>query len=165
MNFTERFTPTPTISSIIFRRILVKGKAARRGISVVEAVIAMALISILSAAAFTAINASLKANTRSIMRFSSISLISDSLECFKYSRDTEEFKSSLVFSGNDFTGPLNLINSDYMYVFDKGGYKVIVTLNWEQKTFAAYAQTNSGEVFYTFNPLPDGSSGRYKKGG
>lgn len=139
-----------------------KGKAARRGISVVEAVIAMALISILSAAAFTAINASLKANTRSIMRFSSISLISDSLECFKYSRDTEEFESSLVFSGNDFTVPLNLIN---MYVFDKGGYKVIVTLNWEQKTFAAYAQTNSGEVFYTFNPLPDGSSGRYKKGG
>lgn len=161
MNFTERFTPTPTISSIIFRRILVKGKAARRGISVVEAVIAMALISILSAAAFTAINASLKANTRSIMRFSSISLISDSLECFKYSRDKEEFESSLVFSGNDFT---DLINSD-MYVFDKGGYKVIVTLNWEQKTFAAYAQTNSGEVFYTFNPLPDGSSGRYKKGG
>ena len=62
-----------------------KKHSSKKGVSVVEAVIAMALISIVASASFTAITASIRTNARAVMRFKSISIVGDCLECFKYS--------------------------------------------------------------------------------
>lgn len=142
-----------------------KKHSSKKGVSVVEAVIAMALISIVASASFTAITASIRTNARAVMRFKSISIVGDCLECFKYSDTPEEFEKSLEFAGmvkdEDYTaGVLLQLFNTVIYVFDKGEYRVVVTINWESGTFNASA-TTSQEVFYTFG---DGSDG-YIKGG
>lgn len=140
-----------------------KKHSSKKGVSVVEAVIAMALISIVASASFTAITASIRTNARAVMRFKSISIVGDCLECFKYSDTPEEFEKSLEFAGMvkdvDYSF-LNFPVGSNAYFFNQGEYQVVVTINWESGTFNASA-TTSQEVFYTFG---DGSDG-YKKGG
>ena len=143
-----------------------KKHSSKKGVSVVEAVIAMALISIVASASFTAITASIRTNARAVMRFKSISIVGDCLECFKYSDTPEEFEKSLEFAGmvkdEDYTaGVLSQLFNTVIYVFDKGEYQVVVTINWESGKFNASATTSQEEVFYTFG---DGSDG-YIKGG
>lgn len=152
------YIPTHTISSTTFKEDDMKKHSSKKGVSVVEAVIAMALISIVASASFTAITASIRTNARAVMRFKSISIVGDCLECFKYSDTPEEFEKSLEFAGMVKDVDYSFLN--FQYIFNQGEYQVVVTINWESGTFNASA-TTSQEVFYTFG---DGSDG-YKKGG
>lgn len=135
-----------------------KKHSSKKGVSVVEAVIAMALISIVASASFTAITASIRTNARAVMRFKSISIVGDCLECFKYSDTPEEFEKSLEFAGMVKDVDYSFLN--FQYIFNQGEYQVVVTINWKSGEFNASA-TTSQEVFYTFG---DGSDG-YIKGG
>lgn len=136
-----------------------KKHSSKKGVSVVEAVIAMALISIVASASFTAITASIRTNARAVMRFKSISIVGDCLECFKYSDTPEEFEKSLEFAGMVKDVDYSFLN--FQYIFNQGEYQVVVTINWESGKFNASATTSQEEVFYTFG---DGSDG-YIKGG
>lgn len=136
-----------------------KKHSSKKGVSVVEAVIAMALISIVASASFTAITASIRTNARAVMRFKSISIVGDCLECFKYSDTPEEFEKSLEFAGMVKDVDYSFLN--FQYIFNQGEYRVVVTINWESGEFNASATTSQEEVFYTFG---DGSDG-YIKGG
>lgn len=139
-----------------------KKHSSKKGVSVVEAVIAMALISIVASASFTAITASIRTNARAVMRFKSISIVGDCLECFKYSDTPEEFEKSLEFAGMVKDVDYSFLNFNaYLYIFNQGEYQVVVTINWESGKFNASATTSQEEVFYTFG---DGSDG-YRKGG
>lgn len=153
------YIPTHTISSTTFKEDDMKKHSSKKGVSVVEAVIAMALISIVASASFTAITASIRTNARAVMRFKSISIVGDCLECFKYSDTPEEFEKSLEFAGMVKDVDYSFLN--FQYIFNQGEYQVVVTINWESGEFNASATTSQKEVFYTFG---DGSDG-YKKGG
>jgi hypothetical protein len=160
------YIPTHTISSTTFKEDDMKKHSSKKGVSVVEAVIAMALISIVASASFTAITASIRTNARAVMRFKSISIVGDCLECFKYSDTPEEFEKSLEFAGMVKDVDYSFLNfpvgsNAYLYIFNQGEYQVVVTINWKSGEFNASATTSQEEVFYTFG---DGSDG-YKKGG
>ncbi len=141
---------------------------ARRGFSIAEAVVAMMLISIVSVSAFTAVTASMRVNKRVVMRFSSLNLINDCLECFKFSEDSAAFNKALAFYGKDSE------NGDYtevqiflddVYVFWDKTYNAVVTINWEKKTFVATAIDKDGALFYEFGKQDDGSVLPFVKGG
>lgn len=148
-----------------------KKQSSGSGFSVVEAVIAMMLISIVAVSSFTAITASMRVNSRATLRFRSISLVGDCLECFKYSDDLNEYEQALAFGGkirdvNYYVDDPIFSNTDFtIYVFTESDYKVVVTINWDEKTFKATSLNNAGELLYEFGKQTDGTVIPYTKGG
>jgi type II secretory pathway pseudopilin PulG len=144
-----------------------KKNAAKRGISIAEAVIAMALISVIAASSFTAIASSIKVTTRTFARYDSINLIGNCLECFKYSKDPGQYTITLEFFGeNPGDGDYNavIIGNSTLYIFEEKAYTVIVYINWTGNTFNATSVSSSGDTLYTFGKQDEGFAIPYTKG-
>lgn len=144
-----------------------KKNAARRGMSIAEAVIAMMLISVIAASSFTAIASSIKATTRTFSRFNSINLIENCLECFKYSKNSDQYKISLEFFGENYEeGDYEVETLVYtkVYVFQEKAYTVIVEINWTANIFNAHSFSSSGDILYIYGKKDSGFTVPYKKG-
>lgn len=141
-------------------------KDPRRGVSIAEAVVAMMLISIISVSAFTAIGASMRVNTRVSARFSSINLIGDCLECFKYGEDEESFVNALRFYGKEQArGDYEVMNlpGKSIYIFSEKAYTAVVTINFAAGTFGASSISEKGEIYYVFGEQDQGDPVPYRK--
>ena len=85
---------------------MIKFRNKKGGFSIAEAVIALAVIVIVTASALTLITSATTARYKAIKKSEAINCANDLLECFKVSNDESEFESNAEFAGytrtNDF---------------------------------------------------------------
>ena len=77
-------------------------KNTRKGITIMEMVIALTVIAIISGAALSIILSSLKVESRSAQIVEVTNLVESSIECFQYSENEEEYLKLLQILNKDF---------------------------------------------------------------
>lgn len=77
-------------------------KNTRKGITIMEMVIALTVIAIISGAALSIILSSIKVESRSAQIVEVTNLVESSIECFQYSENEEEYLKLLQILNKDF---------------------------------------------------------------
>lgn len=87
-------------------------KNTRKGITIMEMVIALTVITIISGAALSIILSSLKVESRSAQIVEVTNLVESSIECFQYSDNDNEFLDLLHKIDEKFTKTIVYINTE-----------------------------------------------------
>ena len=93
---------------------MIKFRNKKGGFSIAEAVIALAVIVIVTASALTLITSATTARYKAIKKAEAINCANDLLECFKVSNDEDEFRLNAEFAGFPITDDLKLYTSEYI---------------------------------------------------
>lgn len=120
----------------------------KRGMTVAEVIIAIAVISVVTVSALSLVlyseNTALAAQYKTEAQYFAL----DALECFRVSADADEFESAMDFRGGytvaeDVTG-------GYIYKLENGGYVAIVTLSYgeegQRPAFSITVRNGDGDV-------------------
>lgn len=110
----------------------VKKLIGKRGFSLVEVVVALAIIVTVSAAAMTFIKASSTSSARELAYSEARLYASDTLEIFKYAKDTDQF---------------NKLVNEKLTAPDEG--YVSVDIKTTDKNFTATAKKQNGDTLFT----------------
>ena len=101
----------------------------KKGFSVVEVVIAMAVITIVTVTALSILTSAAN-NTREMMyKADAQYLVADAVECFKVSNSTSEFYEALNFRGN-WKGASQSSDSVSIYIINGSCYQVTAITNY-----------------------------------
>lgn len=129
----------------------IKATSSRKGISLVEVVVALAIIAIISTAAFSlmVLSANIEADA---VRTTSISAAADDvLDCFRYAEDETEFYATLC--------KLDAYERSeaWKYVLNKPTYTLYINVEDGKLSFTAYETEDgeTGDLIYSYE---------YKKG-
>lgn len=96
-------------------------KKLKRGISLIEVVIAVFIITLMSAAATTLILTSAKNDQKNI-RYTQIALSTKAtVDCFRYAEDIDDFYSALILTDDDY------VKSNDLITLDKGSFSLSIT--------------------------------------
>ena len=126
------------------RRINVKRNRSRRGISLVEVVVALTVITIISAAALSLVISSARVDANSLRSTQIMMAAENALECYRFAKSAEEFAALLEKTG-DYKG------SDGVFVLTEKSYTITVNYTDAQLTFSA-ADSDGKEIYkYEFN--------------
>lgn len=118
----------------------------RRGVTMVETVVAMTVIVIISIAALTAISATANVNARDEATFQARTDARNALEVFRYASDADDFKNNMNFQ---FRSPTQSGNT---YTVDYGWCTLTVTAEFDPSPkFTARAVGNTGDVLFEVN--------------
>ena len=110
--------------------------SSRKGVSLVEVVVALTIISIISVAAFSLIMSSMDLENN-IMRDVEISAAADDvLDCFMFAKTKDQFSKIIVEN-------FGYKENGATYLLEKGSYTIIV----------AYVTEDSGKIKMTFVAL------------
>ena len=126
----------------------------KRGFALAEAVIALTVVLMVSAAALTMIMSSILVKTTSVIETEARGFASDALECFKAADDKAEFEENLEFV---LGAPLDDKNADenaYQCVFD--GFVANIEVNDALTEFEIRLVNKKAEEILAF---------AYRKGG
>lgn len=124
-------------------------KKLKRGISLVEVIVSIFIITLISASATTIIMASAK-NEQVSLRDTQIALVTETtIECFKFSQDVDEFYSVLYLADNDFS------KQDSTITLNKEGFSLTILADFSAKQIVITALDTKGQEL---------SSISYKKG-
>ena len=95
---------------------------SRRGFSLVEVVIALAVITIITAATFPLIDSGTKLQAINSQKFETANITENAIECFRFDPSNFEtnFNKCLVNEKK-----LQVITDNSLYLLDKGSYSVI----------------------------------------
>lgn len=126
-------------------------KKLKRGISLIEVVIAIFIITLITGTAITVISASAK-NEQQNLRDTQVALSTQTaIDCFNYANDFDEF---LVV--------LSIVDSDYknsqgtnVVTLEKQSYNLSITADFDQKVISISAKDKAGKSL---------SNVTYKKG-
>lgn len=121
-------------------------KRRRRGITMVETVVAMTVIVIISIAALTAISATANVNARDQASFQARTDARNALEVFRYASNADDFKDNMTFQFKPETP-----SADNTYTVDYGWCTLTVTADFVQSRFTARAVNNKGDVLFEVN--------------
>lgn len=123
-------------------------KRRRRGITMVETVVAMTVIVIISIAALTAISATANVNARDQASFQARTDARNALEVFRYASDADDFKNNMTFQFKPATPSADKTT----YTVDYGWCTLTVTAEFGQSPkFTARAVNNKGDVLFEVN--------------
>ena len=100
-----------------------------KGFSVVEVVIAMVVVSLVTATALSILSLSAAHSKTTTYKIDAQYLVSDAVECFKVSDTADEFYDALVFRGG-WVGA-NRDGENYSFILEKSGYAVLVSTDYE----------------------------------
>ena len=126
------------------RRINVKRNRSRRGISLVEVVVALTVITIISAAALSLVISSARVDANSLRSTQVMMAAENALECYRFAESKEEFAALLEKTG-DYKG------SDGVFVLTEKSYTITVNYTDTQLTFSA-TDSDGKEIYkYEFN--------------
>lgn len=121
-------------------------KRRRRGITMVETVVAMTVIVIISIAALTAISATANVNARDQASFQARTDARNALEVFRYASNADDFQKNMTFQFKPVT------QSGTTYTVDYGWCTLAVTAEFGQfPKFTARAVNNKGDVLFEVN--------------
>ena len=121
-------------------------KRRRRGITMVETVVAMTVIVIISIAALTAISATANVNARDQASFQARTDARNALEVFRYASDADDFKDNMTFQFKPATP-----SAGTTYTVDYGWCTLTITADFVQSRFTARAVNNKGDVLFEVN--------------
>ena len=126
------------------RRINDNKNRSRRGISLVEVVVALAVITIISAAALSLVISSARVDANSLRSTQVMMAAENALECYRFAESKEEFAALLEKTG-DYKG------SDGVFVLTEKSYTITVNYTDMQLTFSA-TDSDGKEIYkYEFN--------------
>lgn len=121
-------------------------KRRRRGITMVETVVAMTVIVIISIAALTAISATANVNARDQASFQARTDARNALELFRYASGEGDFPAEKVSQFKPVTQ-----SDKTTYTVDYGWCTLTVTADFVQSRFTARAVNNKGDVLFEVN--------------
>jgi prepilin-type N-terminal cleavage/methylation domain-containing protein len=124
---------------------------ARKGFSLVEVIVALAVIAIISTAAFSLVLSSAKLEADAVRTTAVSAAADDVLDCFRYADSNEEFFAAICKLDEYQT------TDDGQYVLNKPSYTVYVNVDGDELSFNAYKTRDgeTGELIYSY---------QYKKG-
>lgn len=124
---------------------------ARNGFSLVEVIVALAVIAIISTAAFSLVLSSAKLEADAVRTTAVSAAADDVLDCFRYADSNEEFFAAICKLDEYQT------TDDGQYVLNKPSYTVYVNVEGDELSFNAYKTRDgeTGELIYSY---------QYKKG-
>jgi prepilin-type N-terminal cleavage/methylation domain-containing protein len=124
---------------------------ARKGFSLVEVIVALAVIAIISTAAFSLVLSSAKLEADAVRTTAVSAAAEDVLDCFRYADSNEEFFAAICKLDEYQT------TDDGQYVLNKPNYTVYVNVDGDELSFNAYKTRDgeTGELIYSY---------QYKKG-
>lgn len=108
-----------------------------RGFTVVELVVAMAVILIVSATAISLINTQNTVYLRTLQTVEATNMAENAIECFRYA-GSENFKAVYEKSLNQITLVDDTDNGKTDYTFETNGMEVIITIEGDTITFTAH---------------------------
>lgn len=117
---------------------IIKKPRNRRGFSLVEVVVALTVIVIMSGAAITLINTHTDVQVRTIQTTEAANIAENAIECFRFAKDTGEFKTSLEKTTVSLEGE----NGNYKVI--KNGVTVIIEIT--DNTIKVSAQNKNNEI-------------------
>lgn len=125
--------------------------SARKGFSLVEVIVALAVIAIISTAAFSLVLSSAKLEADAVRTTAVSAAADDVLDCFRYADSNEEFFAAICKLDEYQT------TDDGQYVLNKPNYTVYVNVEGDELSFNAYKTRDGeiGELIYSY---------QYKKG-
>lgn len=122
-------------------RKLLKMRTDKRGISLIEVVVALALIALISASAFALVISSLRVEN-SAVRSNTITFIADdAYDCFRYAQDEEEFFSLLKKLNPDF------VREGDSIVLKKEDFIIEINVEKEKKLLFRATDTDGQELY------------------
>ena len=124
---------------------------ARKGFSLVEVIVALAVIAIISTAAFSLVLSSAKLEADAVRTTAVSAAADDVLDCFRYADSNEEFFAAICKLDEYQTA------EDGQYALNKPNYTVYVNVEGDELSFNAYKTRDgeTGELIYSY---------QYKKG-
>lgn len=122
-------------------------KRRRRGITMVETVVAMTVIVIISIAALTAISATANVNARDQASFQARIDARNALEVFRYATSQTEFDERMIFQFK----PMTKSDDGKSYTVDYGWCVLTITADVEASRFAARTVENKGKLLFEVN--------------
>lgn len=143
-----------------------KKNKAKRGVSIAEAVVAMAVVVIVSMASISAVIFATNANLKTYNRTRAQNFAQNMLECFKSASSVEEFTKNAAFAEGIDTFPGPTANGDYRvyaYTPDNNAFSAVIRISFpdnsdssSRPTFYVKAIDSSGKTIIELN---------YTKGG
>lgn len=128
---------------------------SKRGFTILEVVIAMAIIAIVTATAASIMTSAQKSMARSQKSVLAANDIANITECFKYTvgegRDIDKFQQAVVFAfglaSEGFTPTTDGVY--YVYELTRDGYVITVTVTTRtEKTVNSVAKDGDGKVIF-----------------
>ncbi len=124
-------------------------KTLKRGITLVEVIVSIFIITLISASATTIIMASAK-NDQTSLRDTQIALATETtIECFRFAEDIDEFYSVLYLADNDFS------KQDSTITLNKEGFSLDIMADFTAKQIVITALDTKGQELTSIS---------YKKG-
>ena len=115
--------------------------SSRRGFTVLEVVIALTVITIVSASAFALIHSHLKLEKQSVQSIEATNIAENAIECFRFANgDAAKFETTYeAVIGEE----LNAIDGGYEYTDDNG---LTVKFEIENRKITITISDNNGEI-------------------
>ena len=116
----------------------------RRGVTMVEVVVALIMISVVSAAALTMVMMSISVEQKAVTSLSVKTDAENVLNCFRYAETEEEFLEALKKTG------AYEKDAEGHFVLSAEEFSVIVSADFSADSFVYTATNPDGEIIYTF---------------
>lgn len=123
------------------RRSSTKSARSRRGISLVEVIVALAVIAIISTAALSLVISSSKVDANSLRSTQVMMAAKNALECYRFSDREDEFGELLRKTGD-------YIEADDSYVLTESSY--VITVKYEDDSLRFTATDGDGKMIYDY---------------
>ena len=124
---------------------------SRRGFSIVEVVVALAVVTIITAAMFPLLNSGTERQKQSMRTFESANIAENAIECFRFAGgNIVEFESAFAQTGETLGDGEN----GYNYIIDKGYYVVAIKIEAEKNTIVIDVKNdkeNDSEAINTYS--------------
>lgn len=140
---------------------MIKTNNKKRGFSIMEAVIALAVIVLVTAAALTVVLAAISARVKAVNKSEAQNFAYNVWECFKVSDDIGEFEANVKFAEGvklDEPTPDASGNQVYTYTSEKNKFTAIITVDFISGEFYIYVENNKTEEIVSFDYIKEGGT-------
>ena len=125
------------------RRINDNKNRSRRGISLVEVVVALTVIAIISSAALSLVISSARVDANSLRSTQVMMAAENALECYRFAESEEEFAALLEKTGD-------YKKVDDAYVLTEKAYVITVNVNYTDTKLTFSATDSDGKEIYKY---------------
>lgn len=134
---------------------MIKINNKKRGFSIMEAVIALAVIVLVTAAALTVVLAAISARVKAVNKSEAQNFAYNVWECFKVSDDIGDFENNVEFACDglnlrDYIAEENGNTASYSYDSTKNNFTATITANFADGKFNITVKDNKGDDIISF---------------
>lgn len=129
-----------------------KQKNTKKGFSLVETVIALAVISIVGAASVSMMASSAKTEAKTENMLAVTNLAENAVECFRFADDNDEFFEYLQIVDSGFSKTqIDGESEEIQYSLNKNAYTVTLTVSYLNSSLKFIAYGSDRETLYSLN--------------